>query len=330
MDDDWHSFPVEAVLQRLETSPAGLRPDEAKARLARHGPNELQQLARISPLKIFLSQFLDVLVIVLIVAAVISGAIGFLQGTVEELYDAALITVIIILNAILGFVQEYRAERSLEALRNLAAPRAHVVRGGEPQAIPARELVPGDIAVLSTGDKVPADCRVLEAVALRTNEASLTGESLPVSKALDPVARTTFLADRRDMVYAGTLVEAGRGRGIVVATGMRTELGKIAGMVQRARESETPLQRQLNRLGKQLGIVILAISAFVFGVGYVRSPGELEVLFLTAVSLSVAAIPEGLPAIVTISLALGLQRMVTRLPFHRTSPRGSNPSPSAS
>ncbi len=312
MDDDWHSLPVEGALQRLETSPAGLRPDEAKARLARHGPNELQQLARISPLKIFLSQFLDVLVIVLIVAAVISGAIGFLQGTMEELYDAALITVIIILNAILGFVQEYRAERSLEALRNLAAPRAHVVRGGEPRAIPARELVPGDIVVLSTGDKVPADCRLIEVVALRANEASLTGESLPVSKALDPLPRATFLADRRNMVFAGTLVEAGRGRGIVVATGMRTELGNIAGMVQKAGESETPLQRQLNRLGKQLGIVILAISAFVFGFGYLRSPAELEVLFLTSVSLSVAAIPEGLPAIVTISLALGLQRMVKR------------------
>ncbi len=320
MDDDWHAIPFEAVLQRLESSPAGLPPDEARARLSTYGPNELQQLAKISPLKIFLSQFLDVLVIVLIAAAVISGAIAFVQGTAEELYDAALITVIIILNAILGFVQEYRAERSLEALRSLAAPRAHIVRGGEPMAIPARELVPGDIVVLSTGDKVPADCRLIEVVALRTNEASLTGESLPVSKAVDPLPRNTFLADRRNTVYAGTLVEAGRGRGVVIATGMRTELGKIAGLVQKAGESETPLQRQLNRLGKQLGVVILAISAFVFALGYLGGTANLEVLFLTSVSLSVAAIPEGLPAIVTISLALGLQRMVKRNALIRNLP----------
>ena len=312
MPDDWHALTVEETFHRLESSPLGLNPADATRRLARYGPNELQQLAKISPLKIFLSQFLDVLVIVLIAAAVISGALGILTRQVEELYDATLITIIVILNAIFGFVQEYRAERSLEALRSLAAPKARVIREGESILIPAREVVPGDIVVLATGEKVPADGRILEAVNLRANEASLTGESIPVSKTTTPLMAKTFLADRKNMVFAATLVDAGRGRAIVTGTGMASELGKIAGLVQQEPRTETPLQKQLDRLGKQLGIVILAISAFVFFFGFLRAPGQLETLFLTAVSLSVAAIPEGLPAVVTISLALGLQRMVRR------------------
>jgi len=310
--DDWHALSVEEGLKRLETSPPGLLPDEAKRRLAQYGPNELQQLAKISPWKIFLSQFLNVLVVVLIIAAFISGALGVLKGQVEELYDAALIGVIVILNSILGFVQEYRAEKSLEALRSLAAPKAHVIRGGESVFIPAQEVVPGDIVVLTTGEKVPADGRLIESVNLRANEASLTGESVPVSKTTAPLPAKTFLADRRNLVFAATLIDSGRGKAVVIGTGMSTELGKIAGLVQQETSAETPLQKQLNRLGRQLGVVILAISAFVFIFGLLRKPGEIETLFLTAVSLSVAAIPEGLPAVVTISLALGLQRMVRR------------------
>ena len=312
MPDDWHAQPVEAVLERLHSGPQGLDPQEAAARLAREGPNELLQLAKVSRLRILLSQFLDVLVIILIIAAAISAALGIVKGDSAELYDAILIGIIVVLNALFGYVQEYRAEKSLEALRSLAAPRAHVIRGGEPVSILARDLVPGDLVVLSTGDKVPADLRLIEAVSLRVNEASLTGESMAVSKRTDPLPANTFLADRRNMAYLGTLVDAGRGRGVVVATGMRTELGKIAGMVQQVEKTETPLQRQLSKLGRQLGLMILGISAVVFAVGYFEDPTKIEELFLTAVSLAVAAIPEGLPAVVTISLALGVQRMVRR------------------
>ena len=312
MPDDWHAQPVEAVLERLHSGPQGLDPQEAAARLAGEGPNELLQLSKVSRLRILLSQFLDVLVIILIIAAAISAALGIVKGDSAELYDAILIGIIVVLNGLFGYVQEYRAEKSLEALRSLAAPRAHVVRGGEPTSIPARDLVPGDVVVLSTGDKVPADLRLIEAVSLRVNEASLTGESMAVSKRTDPLPANTFLADRRNMAYLGTLVDAGRGRGVVVATGMRTELGKIAGMVQQVEKTETPLQRQLSKLGRQLGLMILGISAVVFAVGYFEDPTKIEELFLTAVSLAVAAIPEGLPAVVTISLALGVQRMVRR------------------
>ena len=312
MANDWHALPAEAVLKRLRGSPQGLTPQEATARLARHGPNELVQTTRVSPLKILLEQFTDVLVIVLIAAAIISGALGLAKGEATELYDAGLIVVIVILNATLGFVQEYRAEKSLQALKALAAPRAHVLRGGEIASVPTREVVPGDIVVLGAGDRVPADARLLEVASTRTNEASLTGESTPVSKIVGPLPGKVFLGDRRNMVFMGTTVDGGRGRAVVVATGMATELGKIAGLVQQETKEETPLQRQLNRLGKQIGLVVLATAGIVFLIGFLQNPDQVEILFLTAVGLAVAAIPEGLPAVVTICLALGLQRMIKR------------------
>ncbi|HKZ98118.1 MAG TPA: HAD-IC family P-type ATPase [Thermoplasmata archaeon] len=312
MSAAWHSLPPDAALQRLESSPLGLSREEAASRLARYGPNELVQTTRISPLRILLSQFTDVLVIVLIIAAVISAALGLSKGESAELLDAALIVVIVILNATLGFVQEYRAERSLQALKALAAPKAHVVREGETLVVPARELVPGDIVLLAAGDRVPADARLLEASGLRADEASLTGESLPVTKTPEPLREDTFLADRRNLVFLGTSIEGGRGKAVVVGTGMQTELGTIAGLVQQETSEETPLQRQLDRLGKQIGAAVLAVAAVVFLIGVVRDIRQAEVLFLTAVGLAVAAIPEGLPAVVTISLALGLQRMVKR------------------
>src|SRR5438132_4258119 len=185
MADDWHSLPADAVLKRLDASPLGLDAEEAARRLARFGANELVQTARVNPLRILLSQFVDVLVIVLIIAAIISAALGLLQGENADLYDAVLIIVIVVMNAILGFVQEYRAERSLEALKNLAAPKAHILREGGIVAVPSRELVPGDVAVLTAGDRIPADARLFEVASLRVNEASLTGESLPVSKAVE-------------------------------------------------------------------------------------------------------------------------------------------------
>src|SRR5437016_5511779 len=253
MADDWHALRAEAVLQRLDSAPLGLTSREASERLSRFGPNELVQTARVSPLRILLSQFVDVLVIVLIIAAIISAALGVLQGQNEDLYDAVLIIVIVIMNAILGFVQEYRAERSLEALKSLAAPKAHVLREGGIVAVPSRELVPGDVAVLSAGDRVPADARLFEVASLRVNEASLTGESLPVSKAVEPLPRDSFLGDRKNMVFMGTTVDGGRGKAVIVETGMATQLGKIAGLVQQETKEETPLQRQLDRLGRQIG-----------------------------------------------------------------------------
>src|SRR2546430_2116894 len=312
MADDWHSLPADAVLRRLDASPLGLNSQEAARRLARFGPNELVQTARVSPLRILLSQFVDVLVIVLIIAAIISASLGVLQGQNEDLYDAVLIIVIVIMNAILGFVQEYRAERSLEALKGLAAPKAHVLRERGVVAVPSREVVPGDVVVLAAGDRIPADARLLEVASLRVNEASLTGESLPVSKAVEPLPRDSFLGDRKNMAFMGTAVDAVRVKAVMVQTGMATQLGKIAGLVQQETKSETPLQRQLDRLGRQIGIAVLLAAGLIFVIGVLRDPGHIELLFLTAVGLSVAAIPERLPAIVTISLALGLQRMIRR------------------
>src|SRR5438128_7404549 len=312
MADDWHALRAEAVLQRLDSSPLGLTSREASQRLSRFGPNELVQTARVSPLLILLSQFVDVLVIVLIIAAIISATLGLLQGEPADLYDAVLIVVIVIMNAIFGFVQEYRAERSLEALKSLAAPKAHILREGGIVAVPSRELVPGDVVALAAGDRVPADARLFEVASLRVNEAPLTGESLPVSKAVEPLPRDSFLGDRKNMVFMGTAVDGGRGKAVIVETGMGTQLGKIAGLVQQETEGETPLQRQLDRLGKQIGIGVLLAAGLIFVIGVLRDPSQIELLFLTAVGLSVAAIPEGLPAIVTISLALGLQRMIRR------------------
>src|SRR2546425_491591 len=310
MADDWHALRAEAVLQKLDSSPLGLTSREAAERLSRFGPNELVQTARVSPLRILLSQFIDVLVIVLIIAAVISATLGLLQGETADLYDAVLIIVIVIMNAILGFVQEYRAERSLEALKSLAAPKAHVLREGGIVAVPSRELVPGEVVVLAAGDRVPADARLLEVASLRVNEASLTGESLPVSKAVEPQPRDSFLGDRKNMVFMGTTVDGGRGKAGPVETGMATQLGKIAGLVQQETKQETPLQKQLDRLGRQIGVAVLLAAGLIFAIGVLREPGHVELLFLTAVGLSGAAIPQGLPAIVTISLALGLPRMI--------------------
>ena len=320
MAETWHALRAEEVLDRLDSSPLGLDPEDAARRLARHGPNEIVQLRKISPLKIFLGQFVEPLVLVLIAAAVISGAIGFARGTVEELYDAVVIVVIVLFNAGFGFFQEYRAEKAIQALKALAAPQAQVVREGQVTVLPTKDVVPGDVVILNAGDKVPADLRLLEVANLRVNEAPLTGESVAVAKRTDPVAASTILPDRRNMCYAGCVVEAGRGRGVIVATGMGTELGKIAGLVQVQEREETPLQRQLERLGKALGVVILVIVAAIFLIEYVRGAGDLVEMFLTAVSLAVAAIPEGLPAVVTITLALGLQRMAKRQALIRRLP----------
>jgi Ca2+-transporting ATPase len=306
VDIIWHSLPAEEAAARLDTSPrVGLEAEEATSRLARYGPNALKQVgARRGP-KILLAQFTDFLVLVLIGACIVSLFLG-------EYVDAIAILAIVVLNGVLGFVQEYRAEKSLQALREMAAPKAAVVRDGREIVVDTREVVPGDLVRLRAGDRIPGDLRLVEEYNLQVDEAALTGESLAIEKG----AALTFdddtpLADRRNMVYTGTVATYGRGDGIVVATGMGTELGRIAAMVQEVGREQTPLQRRLARLGKFLVWAVLSLCGVVFAAGLLRGLPAHE-MFLTAVSLAVAAIPEGLPAVVTIALAIGVQRMVKR------------------
>jgi Ca2+-transporting ATPase len=299
----WHAMAVDAIVDRLKTSPQGLTAGEARRRFAEYGPNMLTEGRRQTPLGMFLGQFRDFMILVLLVAAVISGLIG-------EAKDTIAIIAIVILNAVIGFVQEYRAERAMEALKAMAAPNATVVRDGNMATVPASELVPGDIVLLKAGGIVPADLRLVESAHLRVGKAPLTGESVPVEKIIEPIDDDTLpLGDRWNMAYKGTIVTYGRGRGVVVATGMATEFGKIAALLQEAGESSTPLQQRLGHFGQRLAVVALGICGVIFGVGIMRGEAPL-LMFLTAVSLAVAAIPEALPAVVTISLALGARKMI--------------------
>ncbi|WKZ13428.1 MAG: cation-translocating P-type ATPase [Gammaproteobacteria bacterium] len=301
----WHTLDGEAVLGQLQShATAGLSPHEARQRLEQHGRNALETLGGRSLSAMIVAQFTDFMILVLIAAAVIAGIVG-------EPQDSIAIVVIVVLNAVIGFMQEFRAEKAMAALRRLAAHRAQVIRDGERRTVEADELVPGDVVCLEAGDVVPADLRLIETARLQTEEAALTGESVPVEKgtASHP-DREAPLGDRSGMVFKGTLVTRGRGRGVVVATGMRTELGRIATLLA-ADEGKTPLQKRLAHFGRKLAGVVLAICAILFLVGWLRGEPALT-MFLTAVSLAVAAIPEALPAVVTISLALGASRMVRR------------------
>jgi len=311
MAEAWWNLSFSETAKTIESGPEGLSTEEAQKRLDKYGPNELVEAARTSPWKILLRQFISLMVIILIVAAIVSALIGIVQGSMEEIYDSIVIMIIVILNAIFGFIQEHRAEKAILALKAMAAPRATVLRDGELEYIPSRELVPGDMVSLKTGDRIPCDCRMMEESNLRTNEASLTGESVPISKSVAPISGDVYIGDRRNMVFMGTVVESGRGICMAVATGMKTELGNIAGMVQAEPEKRAPLQDRLDRMGKQIAIGVLLACVIVFLVGSLRNV-DLIGMFLVAVSLAVAAIPEGLPAVVTISLALGLQRMARR------------------
>lgn len=301
----WHSRPLDELLNELGSKPGrGLSPAEAADRLKRYGPNALHQEAAVRPIAILIAQFRSLVIWILIGAAAISIGLG-------ETVDGLAIAVIVLLNALFGFYQEFRAERAAAALAHLVAPRARVVRDGHSLMIPAAEVVPGDILLHEAGDLVAADARLIQAEQLRTEEAPLTGESQSVEKAIDVCAAETPLGDRHNMVFLATTVAAGTGRSVVVATGMATEVGHIAGLLENAAAGETPLRRRLDLVGRWLLWACLAIVLLVFVLGLVRSL-PLFGLFLASVSLAVAAIPEGLPAVVTVALALGTQRMARR------------------
>ncbi|HEX9680011.1 MAG TPA: cation-translocating P-type ATPase, partial [Anaerolineales bacterium] len=302
----WHALQANDVFQALGSSPdSGLTSDEAERRLQRDGPNELSEAPRATLLQRLLDQFRSFIVLVLIAAGVVSAAFG-------DYLEALAILAIVALNAALGVVQEGRAEAALAALRRLAAPEAQAIRDGRRVTLAARELVPGDIVILEAGNYIPADVRLFETANLRVEEAALTGESVPVDKnARIVLVQDVALGDRANTGFMGTLVSYGRGRGVVVSTGMHTQIGLIATMLQSVEEEATPLQRRLDQLGKTLGWAALAVCGLVFVVGWVRGNDPVE-MFLVAVSLAVAAVPEGLPAVVTITLALGMHEMIRR------------------
>lgn len=303
-DRIWHNFSIDSVLTSLETNLQGLSHREAEARLLKFGPNELVKKKGISPWLIFLEQFKSFLIIILIVAVILSAVLG-------EIVDAVVILIILLFSAGLGFIQEYRAERVLEALKKMTAPRARVKRNGELLDIPSRGIVPGDIIILNAGDRVPADSRLIEVVNLKTNEASLTGESLPVEKIIEPLPSDLVIGDRRNMIYMGTTVVYGRGFAVVTGTGMNTEFGRIAGMLEEVKSPPTPLQVSLDKMGKWLGMGALFICFILAAAGVVQGQSVLK-MFIWSIGLAVAAVPEALPAVVTICLAIGVQRMVKR------------------
>lgn len=302
MNTNWHAISAGEVLKQLGSGPDGLDDAAVQQKLAEFGKNELKGKKKINPVVIFIRQFLNVMILVLIVAAVISFFIG--EGS-----DTIVIVVIIILNAIIGFIQEYRAEKAMEALQKMSTPSSRVLRNGNITDIPAADIVPGDIVLLEAGNTVPADMRLLEISSLKANEASLTGESNPIDKTIEQLGGEDLaLGDRTNMVYRGTQITSGHGKGLVVATGMKTELGNIAGMLEDA-DSITPLQQRLTGFSRRLTVIIIGLCIIFFLVGYLRGE-DFNHMLLTAISLAVAAIPEALPAVVTISLALGARRLM--------------------
>ncbi|HYD60182.1 MAG TPA: cation-translocating P-type ATPase [Noviherbaspirillum sp.] len=311
---NWHVLAGNDVSGKLNVDPAtGLTHAEAGERLERHGSNTIREKPPRPLWRMFLDQFMDFMIIVLIAAAAVSGIVGDVEDTIA-------IAVIVLLNAVIGFVQELRAERAMAALKKMAATSAVVLRNGRRQTVPAADIVPGDIVFLEAGNVVPADLRLIEAIQLKADEAVLTGEAVTVEKSTTPMHRHDLpLGDHRNMAFKGTTATYGRGVGIVVATGMATELGKIAALLDAGDELKTPLQKRLAAFGRRLGVVVLAICAIIFGVGLLRGE-DAGLMFLTAVSLAVAAIPEALPAVVSISLALGARKMARQQALIRRLP----------
>mgnify|MGYP004581003297 FL=1 len=318
--EKWFSKSGEDVAKFFETDMIkGLSSEQVEEKRSVYGTNEIVSKNKKSIAKMILEQFQDFMIIILIIAAVISGIVG--QSNGEGFTDSIIILVIVILNAVIGVIQELKAQKSLESLKNLSAPHSKVIREGKLQDLESKYLVPGDIVVLETGDYVPADLRLIEAVNLKTQEAALTGESLPVEKTTEKIDKEDIgIGDRLNQAFSSSLVTYGRGKGIVVSIGMQTEVGKIATMLDSVDDSETPLSRRLEALGKTLGIAALVICLVIFAVGSFVHGREIFEMFMTAVSLAVAAIPEGLPAISTIVLSIGVQRMVKRNAIIRTLP----------
>src|SRR5659263_46520 len=300
----YYSRDIKSVLGSMGTSTEGLTEQDAIARLNKYGLNEIIEEKKVSRLEMLLSQFKSFLIIILLAAAIVSALLG-------EIADSIIILLIVILSGILGFLQEYRAQNAINALKQMAAPTVRFVRDGRESIIPATKIVPGDIIFLLTGDGIPADSRLIEAINLEMDEASLTGESVPVPKKTDPLKEELPIADRNNMAYMGTSVSYGRGKAVVTATGMQTELGKIAGMLEKIEREKTPLQEGLDRLGKLIGIITLVVVGVVSILGILSGFGFIE-MFIWGVALAVAAVPEALPAVVTVCLALGVRRMVKR------------------
>jgi P-type Ca2+ transporter type 2C len=305
-DKNWMYYDeaADAVLKTLNTSEAGLSSGEAENRLEKYGKNELKEEEKTSVVKLFLSQFKSFLILILVVAALVSAFLG-------ETVDALVIMFTVFLAGVLGFVQEYRAEESIKLLKSLTSPEALVVREGKEAQIPSSLLVPGDILLLQTGDRIPADARLLEALSLKIDESSLTGESVPVEKSTNILPAETPQPDRKNMVYTGTSVTYGRGKAVIMATGMSTAFGKLAGLLGEIERDRTPLQEKLDQFGRWLGTATLIVVAFVAILGVLKGFDPFE-MFLWGVALAVAAIPEALPAVVTVGLALGVRRMVKR------------------
>ncbi len=311
MENNWFNKKIEDIEKELKTNKEkGLNEEQVKEIRNKVGYNELKATKKKTLFQRFIDQFKDFSIIILIIAAIVSGIVGISEG--EGITDTIIILIVVIVNAIIGVAQESKAEKSLEALQKLSDHASKVIRNGNIQVVPARELVPGDIVVLDTGDYIPADLRIIEAVNLKSQESSLTGESVPVEKTADIINDEKIgIGDRKNMLFSSSLVTYGRGKGIVVETGMTTEVGKIAGMINSTEKQETPLQQKLNKLGKTLGIAAIIICIAIFVIGILQGK-EIIQMFMTAVSLAVAAIPEGLVAVSTIVLAIGVQKMVKR------------------
>ena len=321
-----HLGKIEDVMQELNVTSQGLTTQEAQQRISKYGYNELVAKKRKSALSLFLSQFKDVFILLLIAATILSAVIGYYdvltgsaEGFMEAMADAIIIGAIVILVAITGFIQEYRAEKAIEAMKKLTAPKARVIRDGQEVIIPAKEIVPGDILVLESGDHVPADARIIEAIELKASEAVLTGESTPVNKNVNPVKSDAPISERHNTLFTATHVVYGRGKAVVTTTGMNTEFGKIAEMVQTAEEDETPLQKKLDKFAGKIGKVVVAVCIVIFALevfdviaqGSVNVDGLL-LAFMSSISLAISAVPEGLPAIVTVALSLGAREFAKR------------------
>jgi len=317
----WHAKSVEDTLRDLNANENGLTSEEVEARRKTYGYNELKEKKRRTALQMFLGEFKDIFILLLLAATVLSAGIGYYEsigtgkGFLETYTDTITITIIVVLVAVSGFVQEYRAEKAIEALKKLTAPKARVIRDGRETMIPAREVVPGDMLVLEAGDTVPADARVLQAIELKSDEAVLTGESTPVNKSLDIVSPDAAVAERKDMLFMATHTIYGRGKAIVTSIGMGTEFGRIAELVQEAEEEETPLQRKLDRFAKKIAYGVIALAAVIFVLELFAEGLGIKAFidaFMISISLAISVVPEGLPAIVTITLALGAREFARR------------------